>query len=628
MADLGKAYVQIIPKATGISDKIKESISPGAKQAGNEAGSNIVSNIKKTIAGAAIGATVVKGFKAALDEGGKLQQSFGGLDTLYGDAAEAAKNYAQEAAKAGISANDYAEQAVSFGASLKAAFGGDTAAAAEAANTAIMDMADNAAKMGTPLESIQTAYQGFAKQNYTMLDNLKLGYGGTKSEMERLLADATKLTGVEYNMDNLGDVYSAIHAIQENLGLTGVAADEAATTFSGSFGAMQAAASNVLATLTTGGDVGTAMQTLAENVGTFLSGNLIPMIGTALQSIPALFDGIWQSAFGYPIDGDLGSFMDGIIDFLYGKLPELASTGLEMASNIASGIVSAVPTVVTAIGEVATMIGEEITNNLPTILDKGSEIITSLVDGILEAIPNMADRAGEVIQGFGQFLSDNIPTLAQKGGELMESLGGSLVENLPKIATSLGKLGLTIIQTLAKLVPQVLKAGANIIGSLAKGMGGSALSLVKTAMANIKSAMEQPIQNAKDTLSGIIDGIKGFFPISLGSIFDNIVLPHFHVDGGQFPYGVGGKGYMPSFGVDWYAKAMEQPYVFSRASLIGVGEAGDEMVYGRQALLRDIREASGGGQTVNVNVTVNGADNPEEWADRLVREFVLKARTA
>ena len=175
MADLGKAYVQIIPKAEGISGKIKQTLSPGAKQAGTNAGTSIATNIKRVLAGAAIGATVVKGFKAALDEGGKLQQSYGGLETLYGDAADAAKKYAAEAASAGISANDYAEQAVSFGASLKAAFKGDTTKAVEAANTAILDMTDNAAKMGTPLENIQNAYQGFAKGNYTMLDNLKLG---------------------------------------------------------------------------------------------------------------------------------------------------------------------------------------------------------------------------------------------------------------------------------------------------------------------------------------------------------------------------------------------------------------------------------------------------------------------
>lgn len=176
MADLGKAYVQIIPKAEGISGKIGQILDKDAdkagKDAGDKTGKGFIGNVKKVIAGAAIGATVVAGFKAALDEGGKLQQSYGGLETLYGDAADAAKAYAAQAAQAGISANDYAEQAVSFGASLKQAFGGDTSAAVEAANTAIMDMTDNAAKMGTPIEDIQHAYQGFAKQNYTMLDNL------------------------------------------------------------------------------------------------------------------------------------------------------------------------------------------------------------------------------------------------------------------------------------------------------------------------------------------------------------------------------------------------------------------------------------------------------------------------
>lgn len=179
MADLGKAYVQIIPQAEGITGKIGAILDPESKKAGErggkEAGASFASSIKSTLAKLAIGATVVKGFQSALEEGGKLQQSYGGLETIYGDAAEAAKKYAAEAAQAGISANSYAEQAVSFGASLKQAFEGDTAKAVEAANTAILDMTDNAAKMGTPIESIQNAYAGFAKSNYTMLDNLKLG---------------------------------------------------------------------------------------------------------------------------------------------------------------------------------------------------------------------------------------------------------------------------------------------------------------------------------------------------------------------------------------------------------------------------------------------------------------------
>lgn len=175
MPTLGAAYVQIVPSADGIKGSIENVLSGEASSAGESAGKNIGSTIKGLILKAGIGAAVVKTFKDSIDAGGALQQSFGGLETIYGDAAEAAKNYAYEASKAGISANDYAEQAVSFGASLKQAFGGDTTKAVEAANTAIMDMTDNAAKMGTPIESIQTAYQGFAKQNYTMLDNLKLG---------------------------------------------------------------------------------------------------------------------------------------------------------------------------------------------------------------------------------------------------------------------------------------------------------------------------------------------------------------------------------------------------------------------------------------------------------------------
>ena len=580
MSDLGKAYVQIIPKAEGISNKIKDQVAPGAKQAGSEAGTSIAGNIKKVLAGAAIGATVVKGFQAALNEGGKLQQSFGGLETLYGDAADAAKNYAMQAAQAGISANDYAEQAVSFGASLKAAFGGDTAKAAEAANTAIMDMTDNAAKMGTPLESIQNAYQGFAKGNFTLLDNLKLGYGGTKSEMERLLADATKLTGVKYDMNNLGDIYAAIHAIQGDLGLTGVAAEEAATTFSGSFGAMQAAAQNVLATLSTGGDVSGAMAQLASSAGTFLFNNLIPMIGNVVSAIPSALTGFIQAA-----------------------APAIAEAGKGILDNLMGG-------------------SDE------DILTKGGEIIVSLYTGMLQKIPEMAGNATQIVEAISTYLQENIPTIGEKGGEIMEAIGQSLVANLPKIVMSIGKLSLTILQALARLIPVLLKAGANLIGGLARGMGGGALGLIRSAMARIKSALEEPIQNAKDTINGVIEGIKGFFPLSIGNIFSNFNLPHISVSGGSPPFGIAGKGTPPSFSVDWYEKAMEQPYMFNRPSLIGVGEAGDEMVYGRRALMEDIRQASGGGRNVTVNVTVNGADSPEDWANRLVREFVLQARTA
>lgn len=321
MADLGSAYVNIVPKAPGISGKIEEVLNEG--QAGAEkSGSGFGKKILSGIAAVGIGTAVTGFIKDAFEAGGNLEQSFGGLDTLYGEASAAAKQYAMDAAQAGISANNYAEQAVSFGAALKAAYGGDTAKAAEAANTAILDMADNAAKMGTPLESLQNAYQGFAKGNYTMLDNLKLGYGGTKQEMERLLEDAQKLTGVEYNIENLGDVYSAIHAVQEELGLTGVAAGEAATTLSGSLGSLKASWENVMAAMTTGEGLDTAMSNLSGSVVNF-GENVLRMFSTLGPQVPTL--------------------ISGLADMFITNAPDLIRSGVELIIQLGLGLIQGIP---------------------------------------------------------------------------------------------------------------------------------------------------------------------------------------------------------------------------------------------------------------------------------------------
>ena len=251
-------------------------------------GANIVSGA--LISGIQSLGSAVKGvFSTALDEGAKLQQSFGGIDTLYQGAEDTMKQYATAAAAAGISANTYAEQAVSFGASLKKALGGDAVKAAESANKAIMAMADNSAKMGTDIGSIQMAYQGFAKGNYTMLDNLKLGYGGTQQEMQRLLNDASKLEGAmgkKFNINNFADIVEAIDLVQKDLGVAGVAAKEAETTFSGSFAAMKASASNFLANLSLGEDIGPALKTLISSTSTFLLGNFVPMVGNIMRQLP------------------------------------------------------------------------------------------------------------------------------------------------------------------------------------------------------------------------------------------------------------------------------------------------------------------------------------------------------
>ena len=255
-------------------------------------GANIVSGA--LISGIQSLGSAIKGvFATALDEGAKLQQSFGGVDTLYTTAAESVKQYANAAASAGISANTYAEQAVSFGASLKQALGGDAVKAAQMADKAIMAMADNSAKMGTDIGSIQQTFQGFAKQNYTMLDNLKLGYGGTKEEMQRLLKDASKLEkamGKKFDINNFADIVEAIDLVQQELGVAGVAAQEAQTTFSGSFAAMKASASNFLANLTLGEDIGPSLKALISSTSTFLLGNFLPMVGNIMSQLPQAID--------------------------------------------------------------------------------------------------------------------------------------------------------------------------------------------------------------------------------------------------------------------------------------------------------------------------------------------------
>ncbi len=255
-------------------------------------GANIVSGA--LISGIQSLGSAIKGvFATALDEGAKLQQSFGGIDTLYTTAADSVKQYANAAASAGISANTYAEQAVSFGASLKQALGGDAVKAAQMADKAIMAMADNSAKMGTDIGSIQQTFQGFAKQNYTMLDNLKLGYGGTKQEMQRLLNDASKLEkamGKKFDINNFADIVEAIDLVQQELGVAGVAAQEAQTTFSGSFAAMKASASNFLANLTLGEDIGPSLKALISSTSTFLLGNFLPMVGNIMRQLPQAID--------------------------------------------------------------------------------------------------------------------------------------------------------------------------------------------------------------------------------------------------------------------------------------------------------------------------------------------------
>ncbi len=346
MPDLAKAYVQIIPSTRGIEGKISQELGGEADSAGRSFGGRMVGAISGIIAAAGIG----KAISASISEGAALQQSLGGIETLFKDSADKVKQNAAKAFQtAGMSANQYMEMTTGFAASLLSSLGNDTNKAADMADMAMTDMSDNANKMGTSMEMIQNAYQGFAKQNYTMLDNLKLGYGGTKEEieMQRLLADAQKITGVKYDISNLSDVYSAIHVIQGELGITGTTAKEAASTFSGSLAAMKAASKNLIGAISLGQGISGPLMDLQQTIHTFLIGNLIPMIGNVLGSLPELLSGTLST--------------------------------LARSFNIAG-------------------------NNADQIVEQGIQLVTSLVTGIITQIPYLVEAAGKMLIAFGKAL--------------------------------------------------------------------------------------------------------------------------------------------------------------------------------------------------------------------------------
>lgn len=337
---LADAYVQIIPISEGITGRIKDlfkDLPDEGDKAGDKTGNSFASKLKKAVAAAGVGAAISKVVTSAFTEGAALEQSLGGVETLFKKHADIVKKNAQDAYKtAGVSANEYMENVTSFSASLLSSLGGDTQKAANVAHTAMVDMSDNANKFGSDMQSIQNAYQGFAKQNYTMLDNLKLGYGGTKSEMERLLQDAQKLSGVEYNIDNLSDVYNAIHTIQQNLDITGTTAKEASTTFSGSFASMKAAAKNFLGVLTSGGDADKALNDLIGSTETFF-GNVKRLAKSFVSQTAKVFD----SAVGQLFEkmGVDAENIEGVIEGVHNALKSITAA---IVTFIAVSKVSAV----------------------------------------------------------------------------------------------------------------------------------------------------------------------------------------------------------------------------------------------------------------------------------------------
>lgn len=479
-------------------------------------------------AAAAAGAVGAVG-KAAVDAFADYEQLVGGVETLFQDSASIVENYAATAYKtAGLSANEYMETVTSFSASLLQSVAGDTVEAARVADMAITDMADNANKMGSSMESIQNAYQGFAKQNYTMLDNLKLGYGGTKTEMERLLADAEKLTGIQYDISSLNDVYEAIHVIQTELGITGTTAAEASTTIQGSVASMKAAWENLLVGLaddTQEFDV--LLSAFIDSVGTVGGKNLIPRIQVVLSGIVRLVTELGPM-LAAELPGIASSVLPGLIEgaasligALAGAIPELLQTvffdvimeqgpslvqaGVDLLGALYEGITGALPGLAQSAADIVTSLATELTD--PEILTglvlAGANIVQSLGQSILDAIPDLVGAAPIIIENLVTAFIESIPLLADCAAQL----AGSIFDTI--VSTDWLSLGIDILDTLINGI-------LSLIGALLEAAG----KIVSTIWDKITST-DWPKKGA-EILTKIISGIKSLFS-NLGQTASDLV---------------------------------------------------------------------------------------------------------
>lgn len=533
--ELAQAYVQIIPSARGIKGKLTQSVGSEAAMAGESSGKllgiKMAAKACTVIAAAGIGKTIA----ASIGEGAKLEQSLGGIETLFKENADKVKKYASEAYKtSGVSANEYMENVTSFSASLLQSLGGNTSKAADVANTAMTDMADNSNKMGTSMELIQNAYQGFAKQNYTMLDNLKLGYGGTKTEMQRLLVDAQKITGQKYDINNLSDVYNAIHAIQGKLGITGTTAKEASATISGSFASAKAAGKDLLGSMALGEDIGPKLANFGTTLTTFLGGNLLPAVGNVLKSLPQVigtaFTGLTSALPQITSAGT--SLMNGLATSIRANLPQMISAGLDavlnfttslrssagtlidvglsMIMSIADGLIASIPTFISTVPQIITNIAGIINDNAPKLLMCGITLIGKLAVGLIKAIPTLIANIPKILVAIASvFTAFNWASLGKSAIKVIGNGIKSLKTAIPNTLKSIGTKAITTFKgvnwknvgiTAIKFIGNGIKGLVTFIPNALKAIGTKAV----TAFKNIKWAAV-----GKNIISGIAGGVSG-----------------------------------------------------------------------------------------------------------------------
>lgn len=511
-----------------------------------------------------MGSALVDVGKQTLESYSNYEQLTGGIETMFGSSADAMKAYASDAYKtAQISANDYMETATSFSASLVSSLGGDTQQAAEYANRAIIDMSDNANKMGTSMQDIQNAYQGFAKGNYTMLDNLKLGYGGTREEMKRLIQDASKMTDVQGELGVTVDASSmsfsncvnAISVMQKHMGIAGTSAKEASTTIEGSTNMMKASWQNLLTGIADdNADFGSLINDFVESATAF-AGNMIPRIQQTIQGgaemasqlietvvpqivqmIPPLLDealpvvlesvgnlvAIIADYIPQIMPTITNAFMQ-IIETLVLMLPEFTDAGMQMITSIIQGITEELPTLISYLPSIIQDSAGIIIDNLPLIINAGIQLLIALINGITEASPQLIDMMPQIISQVASVLIANLPAILAAGVNLIIALVNGVVQTVPRLIALGPQIIGQLVSALASGLGQLLSMGAQFVSSIVSGIGssigslaGAAANIGNTVINGIRSIPGQMVQWGKDMVNGLIGGIKSM----IGSLGD------------------------------------------------------------------------------------------------------------
>lgn len=473
----------------------------------NVLGDVIVGGLKKIgSATLEIGKAFLDVGKQALDSYANYEQLVGGVETLFKDSANIVEDYANNAYKnAGLSANDYMETVTSFSASLLQSLNNDTAKSAEVADMAITDMSDNANKMGTDMSMIQNAYQGFAKQNYTMLDNLKLGYGGTKSEMERLLSDAEKISGIKYDISSFADITQAIHVMQEEMGITETTAKEAGTTIEGSINSMKSAWQNLLTDLANGGkNMGSLIENLMTtifgdgtetNLGVF--GNVLPVIQNIVSSfadvIPNIVDKLMEHlpylldaaseiimSLVYGITENIPALMPvisdlvgNILQYIIESLPIIINSGVQIILALVQGIGESLPTLIPALVDAVVLIVETLIDNIDLIIDAGIQLILGLADGLIEALPRLIDKVPEIIEKLFDAFIRNFPKIVEAGGQLIGKLIVGIIGSLGTLYSRVPEIIHTVVKGISSGYQTIKNAGLNLVAGIWEGISGS-----------------------------------------------------------------------------------------------------------------------------------------------------------